>query len=149
MKADKLNKYRFATEAQWSKCLFVQSDRESLRKGHGVRPFAPYARPATLHKSRGAHAPVVTGTREILWLDEHGEVNRMAACDDMPEKFAAPLGIARATRIVATRSDLWVKSDQAESLARYEAETLTRLLTVKISKGKVLDIASDGDDSVW
>ena len=149
MKADKLNKYRFATEAQWSKCRFVQSDRESLRKGHGVRSFAPYARPATLHKSRGAHAPVVTGMREILWLDDDGALNRMAACDDFPEKFPAPHGIARATRIVATKSGFWVKSDQAESLERYEAETLTRLLTVKIAKAKVLDIASDGDDSVW
>src|ERR1044072_3252890 len=145
MKADKLNKYRFATEAQWNKCLFVQSDREALRKGHGVPPLAPYARPATLHKSRGAHAPVVTATREILWLDDHCEVNRMAACDDMPEKFAALPGIARATRIVATGSGLWARSDQAESLERYEAETLTRLLKVKIANASVLDIASDGD----
>lgn len=95
MKADKLKRYRFATEAQWNKCLFVQSDRESLRKGNGVRPFAPYARPATLHESRGAHAPVITTAREILWLDDHCAVIRLAACDDMPEQFAAPPAIAR------------------------------------------------------
>lgn len=149
MKADKLKRYRFATEAQWNKCLFVQSDRESLRKGHGVRPFAPYARPATLHESSGAHAPVITSAREILWLDDHCAVNRLAACDDMPEQFAAPPAIARATRIVATASGLWVKGDSPESLERYEDDTLTRLLTVKIPNAQVIDVASDGDDSVW
>lgn len=149
MKAERLKRYRFATEAQWNKCLFVQSDRESLPKGNGVRPFAPYARPATLHESRGAHAPVITSAREILWLDDECAVNRMVACDDKPEQFAAPRAIARATRIVATASGLWVKGDPPESLERYEDDTLTRLMTVKIPNAQVVDVASDGDDSVW
>jgi phage tail-like protein len=149
MKADKIKRYRFTTEAQWSKCLFVQSDGESLRKGHGVRPFAPYARPATLHESRGAHAPVITAAHEILWLDDNCAINRLANCDDMPEQSAAPLAIARATRIVGTGSGLWVKSDSPESLERYEDDSLTRLSTVKIAEAKIIDIASDGDDSIW
>lgn len=149
MKADRLKRYRFATEAQWDKCLFVQADRESLRKGQGVRPFAPYARPATLHASQRAHAPAVTRTREILWIDDACKINRLPLCNDVPETYAAPAAMARATRIVSTRSGLWVKGDSPDSLERYEEDTLTRLSRVKIPNVEIIDIASDGRDSIW
>ncbi|MEK6261447.1 MAG: phage tail protein [Planctomycetota bacterium] len=148
MKVDRLKSYRFSTEAQWNACLLVQADHDSLRKKKVVRPFAPYARPGTLHKSGGAHAPVVTSTGQILWRDDHCAVHRLSGCDDVPETFAAPFAIAHATRIVATSSDLWVIGDPPETLQRYEADTLTRLLIVDLPNAPVIDIANRGHDSV-
>jgi phage tail-like protein len=149
MSADKLLSYRFATEAQWNACLFVQADRDSRRVGGGVRPFAPYARPATLYESRGAHAPVVTRTGEILWRDDGGALLRLSPCDDTPETFAAPVAIACASRVVAMSNGLWVMAgDPPESLHLYEERTLTRLLTVDVPNARLVDIASDGRNSV-
>ena len=82
MKADKLKSYRFSTEAQWSSCLFVRADPDLLRQSKGVRPFAPYARPGILYESPGAHAPVVTREREILWRDDRCAIHRLAGGDD-------------------------------------------------------------------
>ncbi|HKP35972.1 MAG TPA: phage tail protein [Pyrinomonadaceae bacterium] len=149
MKADKLKSYRFATEAQWNACLFVQADRESLRKGGGVQPFAPYGRPAALYGSRGGHAPVVTRTREIFWRDDQGRLHRVSACDDIPETFCAPGLLARAKRIVSTTSGLWVIEESSNVIERYEEDTLTRLLSVRIKGAKTVDIASDGHDALW
>lgn len=150
MTAGKLKSYRFATEAQWSKCLFVQTDRESFRKGEGIRPFAPYARPAAIYESRGASAPVVTSTREILWRDHRCSLHRLVPCDDdQPEATIAPHAIACADRLVSTRSGLWVKGDRPDSLERYDEETLTRLLIARIRNAKIIDIARDGHDSLW
>lgn len=42
-----------------------------------------------------------------------------------------------------------MKGESPESLERYEDDTLSRLLTVKIPDAQVIDIASDGDASVW
>src|ERR1700738_1458628 len=60
MVADNLHSFRFATDAQWNACLFAQADRDPARTSEGIGPFAPYARPAQLYESHGAHAPVVT-----------------------------------------------------------------------------------------
>lgn len=149
MKADKLKSYRFATEEQWNSCLFVQTDRESLRKGDGARPFAPYSRPATLYRSLGAYAPTITQAGETLWRDDHNALHRLTSCDDAPEKSCAPGLLARAKRIVSTASGLWVIGDAPDVIELIEDESLTRLLTVKRLNSKMLDIASDGKDSVW
>jgi phage tail-like protein len=149
MSADKLRSYRFATEAQWNACLFVQADRDPRRVGGGIQPFAPYARPATLYESRGGHAPAVARTGEILWCDDRGALLRMSPCADAPETFAAPGAIAQASRIVSTASGLWVIGDSPESLQLYEEETLTRLLTIEFPNERVIDIATGGRGSVW
>jgi phage tail-like protein len=149
MKADQLKSYRFATEAQWASCLFVQTDRESLRKGEGVRPFAPYSRPATLYRSPGAYAPAITQAGEILWRDDECALHLKTLCDYTPEKFGGPGLLARAKRIVTNKSGLWVIGERPEVIERYEDDTLTRLLTVKRRETKMFDIASDGHNSVW
>ena len=150
MTAGKLKSYRFATEAQWSKCIFVQTDRESFLKGEGIRPFAPFARDATVFDSPGGYAPVVTRAGEILWRDSKCALHRLAPCDDdRPETTTAAYSIASADRLISTRSGLWVKGDRADSLERYEDETLTRLLIARIPEANIIDIASDGHSSVW
>ncbi|HEY0320030.1 MAG TPA: phage tail protein [Pyrinomonadaceae bacterium] len=149
MKADKLKSYRFVTEAQWNTCLFAQADRESLRRGQGVRPFAPYGRQANLYQSCGAHAPAITSAGEIFWRDDHCAVHRLTSCDYTPEESPAPGSLARAKRIVSTTSGLWVIEEYADFVERYEVETFTRLLIAKIRDGKMFDIASDDHESVW
>ncbi len=148
MKADKLKSYRFATEAQWNSCVFVQVDRESLLKNKEVRPFAPYERPGTLLRSRGGHAPAVTRTGEIFWRDDHCAVHRLTSCDYAPDESYAPGSLGRANRIVSTASGLWVIAAQPEAVELFEEDTLTRLATVKINDAKMVDIAGDGD-TVW
>ncbi|HBB95853.1 MAG TPA: hypothetical protein DC054_10720 [Blastocatellia bacterium] len=149
MKTDQLKSYRFATEAQWNSCLFVQTDRESLRKGEGVRPFAPYARPATLYRSPGAYAPAITPAGEILWRDDDGAIYGLTSCDYAPEKSCAPGLLAQAKRIASTRSSLWVIGQSTDVIERYEGDTLTRLLTIKRPDARMFDIASDDHDSIW
>lgn len=157
MNADKLKSYRFATEAQWNTCLFVEADRDVRRTGGGIRPFAPYERTATRYESRGAHAPAFTHTRDIIWRDDCGALHRLSTCDETPQTHPAPLGIAYAKRIVATPHGLWVIGDPANSVELYDNETLTRLLVVELPKARVIDIATDGysvlalveRDGVW
>lgn len=149
MKADQLKSYRFATEAQWNSCLFVQADRESLRKGEGLRPFAPYAQPATLYRSPGAHAPAITPAGEILWRDDNGAIHHLTPCDSTPEKSCAPGLLAQAKRTVPTRTSLWAIGQSTNVVERYENETLTRLLAVKRPDAKMFDIAGDGHDYIW
>lgn len=149
MKADRLKSYRFATDAQWKSCVFVQTDRQSLRKGEGVRPFAPYSQPATLYRSSGCYAPAITEAGEILWRDDQGALDRLTSCDYAPEKSCAPGLLAQAKRIVPTRSGLWVIGKPPDVIELYETDTLTRLLTVKRPDEKIIDIASDGHDSIW
>jgi len=150
MTAGKLKSYRFATEAQWSKCIFVQTDRESFLKGEGIRPFAPFAPAATVFDSPGGYAPVVTRLREILWRDSRCALHRLTpGDDDRPETTMVAHAIACADRLVSTRRGLWAKGDRTDSLERYEDETLTRLLIARIPDARIIDIASDGHNSVW
>jgi phage tail-like protein len=157
MNADKLKSYRFATEAQWNTCLFVEADRDARRTGGGIRPFAPYESTATRYESRGAHAPAVTHAGDIIWRDDCGELHRLSTCDYTPQTHHAPLTIAHAKRIVATPHGLWVIGDPPNSVELYDDETLTRLLSVDLPNTHVIDIASDGQsllvlverDGVW
>jgi phage tail-like protein len=148
MSADRLRRYRFATEAQWNACLQVQADCNVLRAGSGVQPFAPFARIANLYLSPGAHAPVVTSAGEILWTDDRGALHRLPVCGDDPETFPAPHAIGSATRIVGSSSGLWVIGTPPESLERYESESLTRLMTVDVSDARVIDIAAGERGSI-
>ncbi len=149
MSTDKLKSYRFSTEAQWNACQFVQADRDVKRDAVGIRPVSPFGHPGTLFESRGAHAPVVTRAREVLWFDDSCMMHRLSWCNDAPETTVAPLAMARATRVVASSSGLWVAGDSPESLQRYEEDTLTRLLTVDLAEARVVDIASDGGHSIF
>jgi phage tail-like protein len=148
MNADRLKSYRFSTEAQWNACLFVQADRDSRQVSGGIRPFPPYGRPGTLYKSQGAYAPVITRLRELLWRDGPGCIHRLPLCNDEPDIYTAPPAIAVAKRIVAAANGFWVISEPPNSLEYYEEDTLTRLLTVDITAGQVVDIAGGGHDSV-
>ena len=149
MNAGQLKSYRFATEAQWNSCLFVQADRESLRKGEGVRPVAPYAQPATRYRSPGAHAPAITRAGEILWRDDDGAIHHLTPGDYTPEKSCALGFLAQAKRIVPTKTSLWAIGQSTNVVERYENDSLTRLLAVKRPDAKMFDIAGDGHDSIW
>lgn len=149
MTADKLRSYRFSTQAQWDSCLLAQATRDSGGASGGLRPFAPYAQPATLYESNGAHAPAVTRAGEILWCDDAGTLHWLSAGENPPETVSAPMAMARAARIVPTSSGFWVMGDPPESLQRYEETSLTRLVTVDLQTAHLVDIASDGRDSIW
>ena len=149
MRANQLRCYRFATEAQWNACLFVSADRDPRRSKGGVAPFAPYARPASLYESSGAHAPVVTRTGEILWFDDGCELHRLAPCNDAPETSEAPVALGRASRIVFTADGLWVLAGYPpNSIQLYEEDSLTRLLSIDVLSSRLVDIASDGPHSI-
>lgn len=148
MNDQKLKGYRFANDAQWNACLFVGADR-SLRHGSGgILPLAPYTRPATLLESDGASAPEITRAGNVLWRDDNCGVHSLSKCDDEPDVCLAPVAIARAARIVATPSGLWVIGEVPDSLQRFEEATLTRLLTVNVPNAAVKDIANGGHDSI-
>ena len=153
MSTNQLRTYRFATRAQWDKCLFVQADRESATAGDVVRPFAPYDRPAALYESPGAYAPVVTRAGEILWLDDEGALHRLSPCNDAPESVKPPCAIVSASRIVATSSGLWVIARtpklKRDSIELYEGDSFTRLLTIDLPNVQGVDITSDSRDLVF
>jgi phage tail-like protein len=147
MTAGELRSYRFSTEAQWNACLFEGAERDPRRAKGGLWPYAPYARPATLHETRGAHAPAATRAGEILWRDDAGGLHRLQPGDDTPVSSPAPTAIGHARRMVATGNCLWVAT-QPRSLQRHEDDTLARLVTVQLEDGEIVDIASGGDGAV-
>jgi phage tail-like protein len=139
--------YRFASEAQWSACLFAGADRDS-REARGVfRPFAPYAGPPIRYQTRGGAAPATTNVGEILWRDDEGRLNRLEGCEH--RAVTAPSAIAGATRLVATSSALWAISHARRSLQSFDPEILARQLVVDIANAFVLDIAGDGHDGLF
>jgi phage tail-like protein len=133
--------YRFATEEQWQKCLLAGTNMQSLHSNHVVQPLAPFEPSATSFPSVGACAPAVKTTGEILWLDQAGNLHRLAPGDDFPEIGPAPFAMPTQSRLVATQ-DLWTIGTARRSIQRYDSETLTRLLTVELPPDtNVLDIA--------
>lgn len=157
MNANKLKSYRFATEAQWNTCLFVEADRDARRTGGSIQPFAPYDPAPIKYESSGGFAPAMTHTRDIIWRDGGGLLHRLSTCYEAPETYAAPLAIARATRIVTTFRGIWVIGVSAGSVELYDADSLTRLLVVDLPNANVIDLATDGRtilalverDGVW
>ena len=142
MTAGLVRRYRFATGTQWNTCLQVQVNRDLLRAGLGLQPFAPFSRAAIRYASAGAHAPVVTHAGEVLWTDDRGALHRLPVCGGDPETSPAPQAIGSATRIVGSSSGLWVIGTAPESLQRYESESLARLTTVDVSDARVIEIAA-------
>ena len=150
MNPNQLRSYRFQTRAQWDTCLFVQADRDSDTTSDLVRPFSPYARPATLFESNGAYAPVVTRAGEILWLDHDGVMHRLSPCNDTPETVTPPGAIVSASRIVSTSQGLWVAAGSPpKMLELYDSNSFTRFLNIDVPVVPIVDIASDGRDSVF
>ena len=154
MNASRPKSFRFATDAQWNACFFIGADRRSSGGGGSIRSFRPFGRPVKLHESGGAHAPVITQTGEILWVDDRNFMHRLSGCSDVPETFPSPFGVPCSTenapdertfRVVATAGGLWVAGRSSDSISVYEEGTLTRLLTVDLPGTPVIDIASDSD----
>ena len=151
MNTNQLRTYRFKTRAQWDTCQFAQTDRSADATGEVVRPFPPFARPAALTESPGAHAPVVTRAGEIIWLDDDRVLHRLSPCHDIPELITAPEAFVHASRIVATSRGLWVitGSTTPNTLELYDSASFTRLLTTTLPGIHFVDIASDGRDSLY
>lgn len=147
MNNSKLKSYLFSTEAQWDTCLFNKADRDSRRTGGGIRPLAPYAQPAKIYPSSGAHAPVVTGAGEILWCDDKGAIHRLSTCGDVLQACKVPPAITCAKRIAGTSSGLWLVGEPT-MLECYADDTFTRRLTVDLSPVQVTDLANDGQGGV-
>ena len=144
MNANKLKSYRFATEAQWNKCLFVEADRDARRTGGTIQPFAPYEPTPERFESQGAFAPAMTNTRDIIWRDEAGRLHRISTCYETPQTHRAPRATALAKRIVTTFRGIWVIGDPANTVELYDADSLTRLLVVDFPDANVIDLASAG-----
>jgi phage tail-like protein len=150
MSAQPQRRFRFATPAQWSTCLFDRVDRDAFDAQGNIQPIAPYEQTARLYATNGAHAPAVSPAGEILWHDDAGCLHRLTACDDEPEVSAAPFAIAHASRLVSMWSGLWVIGPERTSLERYEEDTLSRLSITDLPDGaRVIDIASDGRDQLF
>jgi phage tail-like protein len=148
MSADTARSFHFSTAAQWNACLIVDADAEALRAGAGIQPFAAYERTATRLASTGAQVPVALRGGDILWRDDNRHLHRLAPCDDVPEVTPAPSALAFTGRIVSTASGLWA-IDGSSSLARFEPDTLTRLLVVDLPGTRIVDIADDGRDGLF
>jgi phage tail-like protein len=148
MTADPARSFHFSTAEQWNACLVVDADGEVLRSGGGIQPFAAYERTASLVTTPGAFAPVVTREGDIIWRDGRRRLHRLAPCDDVPETTPAPSALATAGRMVSTASGLWAV-DTSDSLARFDPDTLTRMLTVDLHGTRVVDIADDGRGGVY
>jgi phage tail-like protein len=139
-----LRRYHFHTKAQWDACLFALADRTT----DGLRPFAPYG-PATLVPTAAGHAPVITPAGEILWRNDAGALYRITPCDSDPVSQPSPYALGHASRIVATLHGLWVANDQPPSLQRFESDTVTGLQTIDLPGARIVDLASDGRDTVF
>lgn len=148
MSADIARSFHFSTAVQWNACLTVDVDGVALSAGTGIQPFAAFERTATLLPSPGAQVPVVLRGGDILWRDDDRQLHRLDACGDVPEVTPAPAGLATTGRIVSAASGLWV-IDGPSSLARFEPDTLTRLLVVRLAVARIVDIATDGHDGLF
>ena len=142
-------RYRFDTGAQWGACLFDRVDREAFEADGTLGPLAPYEQTAELFGSSGAHAPAVTHAGEIFWRDDEGRVHRMTDCSDAPDVDPAPHAIAHASRIVPTTGGWWVAGESRTALELYDEETFSRLTVVELPDVRLLDIASDGHESLF
>ena len=136
--------YRFRTTAQWAACLFDRVTQDAA----GLRPAAPFEPKPERHATRGAHAPAVTRSGEVLWLDDAGFLYRLARGEEAPVQGPAPLAMARSPRLVATSNGLWVIGDAPGSVQRYDEETLSRLSSLNIDGARVVDIAAGANDAL-
>lgn len=138
--------YQFATKAQWNSCLLSGSGRASQETIRPFAPFVPQAIPTS--PSEGAFAPAATPWRQVLWRDLAGTLYRLEDGEKEPRSIVAPAAIARASRIIATRSGLWVPGLQSGTIECFEPETLARRFVVEIPGARVVDVAADRRDGV-
>jgi phage tail-like protein len=141
--------YRFATQAQWSAGLFDRIDLEAFATNGGIAPFTPYSRRARVFPSVDARAPAAAPNGEVLWRDSLANLYRLDADHGAPLAIPAPPAVANASRIVATRSSIWVATSTSLALQCFDRERLTSRFVVALSEGRVLDIAGDGCDGLW
>jgi len=149
MSGDKQQRYRFHTPAQWSACLFSQTDADFLASGKGVRPLPPFGTAPTLFPASNAFAPAITCEGETVFVDHERSLVRLAPDSDQLMAEAAPAGLAKAGRIVTTSNAFWVAAQSGAALYAFEIETLTRIVEVDLTPRRVIDIASDGRDAVY
>jgi phage tail-like protein len=149
MSADKQQRYRFATPAQWNMCLFSQADADFLGAGSGVRPLPPFATTPTRFAAKRAFAPAVTCADEIVFADHDRSLVRLAPGGDQLMADVAPAALANAERIVATSNALWAASESGAALYAYDVESLTRVAEVDLAPHRVIDIARDGQDGLY
>jgi phage tail-like protein len=140
--------YRFATEAQWQACHFAGADRRTAEARTGLRPFAPFAIPATSIWSGAAHAPAVTDGSELIWRDDEGGLFRLPYAELAATRAAVDAGLASATRIVATPGALWAVG-VGGSLRAFDSDSLARLFEADLGGVEAIDIASDSGDGVY
>ena len=140
----------FATENQWKACLKMQVDPAALHGGHGVGPFGPLSLTPVLHKSAGAFAPVVTRTGDIVWRDGERRLHRLCRGEEKAETLQAPIDLGCAQRIVSTTRGLWVLGEgEDRTIARYEAESFTRIVDVELAGLDPIDIAAAERGGLW
>lgn len=148
MSADQIRRYRFFSQVQWDTCLLAQVAKDRAPSHDRLQPFPPFARQAVLLPSPGAHTPVVTPAGELFWSDENYRLHWLTSADAQEETFMVSSAIGRASQVVATWDGLWVMSGPSGSLQKYDPHSFTRLLTVNLPNVQLIDIASDGRDSV-
>ena len=144
-----LRRYLFTTDAQWNTCLVMGADRDSRQTQNGLRPFAPYAVPATRYETLGGWAPAVSSASEVLWRDKEGNLQRLPYGDDKPHAVTAQFAIASAKRLVATSIRFGPSAKPVGRCKDIDLESLARWLTVAIPDAEVLDIAGDGHDGIY
>lgn len=148
MTADRQTAYRFSRGVHWNACLLSQEDPAALDADEGIRPVAPFDRAVGVGEPSMARAPAVTKAGEVLWTDGCETLFRLAPCENEPDAFPAPESLARADRILATSSGLWVVGPSGKALECFDEQTLARLRIVELADDAILDIADPGDGSL-
>jgi phage tail-like protein len=140
--------YRFASASQWDQCQFRGADRSTPAARVGLRPVAPFSDQPARFASSGAFGPAISAVGEFIWRDNAGRLLRALSGDDGSTAATAPLALALAARIVATRDALWAASPAKSALECFELDSLTRRLVIDVTPAKVVDIAPDGRDAL-
>lgn len=148
MSAERQTAYRFSDGVHWRACLFSQEDSTALDAGEGVRPIAPFDRAVGVGEPSPARAPVVTRAGEVLWSNGRETLFRLAPLEDEPDAHPAAESLARADRILATPSGLWVIGPSRKTLECFDEATLARLRINEMADDSIIDIADPGDGSV-
>lgn len=149
MSANRPTGYHFRTLAQWQTCLMDQASASARAGEVSVAPFTRYlSLAAPAFASDGAFAPACTRGGVTVWRDGAGHLLRTYGLDVPPESYEAPAAIGAASRIVGTGTDLWVIGQLPRSLECFDAESLSRRLTVDLSPARVLDLAADQGDGI-
>ena len=140
--------YRFATEAQWQACHFVGADRRTAETRKGLRPFAPFALPATTLWDGTAFAPTIGDEAELIWRDDKLGLWTLPYAEEQATRTIAPAQIASATRLVAGPDALWAVGPEG-TVQAFDNRSLTRLVQADLGDLFPIDIASDSGDGLY